>query len=266
VPGEVAAAIVDLETGERAGIHDDAVMHAASTMKVAVLLELFRQAAVGDRSLGDRMVVRNAFTSIVDSSRYALDPEDDGETALYARLGDEMTLVELARRMITRSSNLATNLLMQELGAERVRQTMAEIGAGELDVVRGVEDMPAYEAGLNNTTTARALAQVMATIAQCEAGAVHGALLPLLPADCRTMTDILADQHYTQRIPAGVPEDVRVANKTGTITRIAHDAAIVYPPGRAPYVLVVLTRGFEDTGVADRAIRGISADVWRALR
>ncbi len=265
VPAEVAAVVVDLETGERAGVHDDVVMHAASTMKVPVLLELYRQAAIGERSLDEGVPVRNEFTSIADGSRYSLDPESDGETDLYGRVGGEMTLAELARRMIVRSSNLATNLVIEEVGAGRVRELMAAIGAGEMNVRRGVQDIPAFEAGMSNTTTARALATVMETIARCEGGVVHEALLPLRPAGCRAMTGILAGQEFTQRIPAGVPEGARTANKTGTITRIAHDAAIVYPEGRAPYVLVVMTRGLEGTEVADAAIREVSEAVWRAL-
>ncbi len=176
-----------------------------------------------------------------------------------------MPLGELARRMIVRSSNLATNLVIEEVGAAAVRRTMEALGAGEMHVLRGVEDIPAYERGMSNRTTARALARVMEVIARCEAGEVEPALRPLTPADCARMVEILADQEFTEQIPAGVPEGVRVANKTGSITRIAHDAAIVYPPDRAPYVLVVMTRGLDDHEVASAAIRGISAEVWAAL-
>ena len=191
-----------------------------------------------------------------DGSRYALTPGDDSEGELYGMVGQELARVELARRMIVRSSNLATNILIEEVGAEAVRRTLAGLRAADVRVLRGVEDGPAYERGLNNTTTAAGLARVLASIARCESGDVPPALAPLRPEDCRRMTDLLAAQEFTDRIPAGLPRGVRVANKTGWITAIDHDAAIVYPPGRAPYVLVVLTRGF-----ADRAVSGGGARV-----
>ena len=265
VPAEVSIALLDLETGRTAHVDADVVMHAASTMKVPVLLELFRQAAEGTRSLEERIVVRDGFTSIADGSRYRLSREDDSEHDLYDRIGTRVPLIELARRMIVRSSNLATNLLIEEVGAENVRRTMAALDAPEMHVLRGVEDIPAYERGMSNTTTARALARVMTVIAACELGEVHPALQPLDAADCRRMADILSGQHFTEQIPAGIPAGVRVANKTGSITGIAHDAAIVYPPGRDPYVLVVMTRGFADHDVASAAIRDISARVWARI-
>jgi beta-lactamase class A len=132
-------------------------------------------------------------------------------------------------------------------------------------VLRGVEDIPAYEAGLSNTTTAGALTRVMEAIARCERGEVPDALAPLSADDCTAMTAILRDQAFTEQIPAGLPPGTAVANKTGWITQIAHDAAIVYPAERAPYVLVVMTRGFEDRAVAAAAIARISAAVWEEL-
>lgn len=264
-PAEVSVGVIDLETGTEAYYDADVVMHAASTMKVPVMLELYRQAAAGERSLDEEVTIRNSFTSIADSSAYSLSPEDDSEFDLYDRVGDPMTLEELARRMIVSSSNLATNLLIEEVGAARVRETMAAIGAKDMNVLRGVEDIPAYEAGLSNRTTARALARVMEVIARCERGDVHEALAPLTPDDCRAMSAVLADQEFTEEIPAGLPDGTRVANKTGWITRIAHDAAIVYPEGRAPYVIVVLTRGFDDHDVASAAIADVSAAVWAEL-
>ena len=167
--------------------------------------------------------------------------------------------------MIVRSSNLATNLLIEEVGAERVRETMSGIGAGEMHVLRGVEDIPAYEAGMSNTTTARALTRVMEVIARCERGDVHEALAPLTAEDCAAMTGILAEQAFTAKIPAGLPDGMRVANKTGWITAISHDAAIVYPEDRAPFVLVVLTRGLEREEVAAEAIASVAAALWDAI-
>ena len=263
--GEMGIALIDLESGTRIGIGDDLVMHAASTMKVPVLLELFRQAAERDGATEDPLTVRNSFTSIADGSTYSLSATDDSEKELYDLVGQPMPRLELARRMIVRSSNLATNLLIEEVGAEAVRRTMAALGAEAMNVLRGVEDIPAYERGMNNTTNARALSTLLAAIARCEAGDVDAALRPLDPAGCRGIVEILAAQEFTDRIPAGVPEGVRVANKTGWIAAIDHDAAIVYRRRGAPYVLVVLTRGVEDREVSGAAIRDVSAAVWRVI-
>ncbi|HUG40805.1 MAG TPA: serine hydrolase, partial [Longimicrobiales bacterium] len=264
-PGEVSVALVDLETGGRIGIGDDVVMHAASTMKVPLLLELFRQTAAGGAGLRDSIPVRNEFTSIADGSRYSLTPDDDSEHALYRLVGRKLPREELARRMIVRSSNLATNILIEEVGADAVRRLMAGLGAEGMQVLRGVEDTPAYRRGMNNTTTAGALARVLEVIARCEGGDVAAPLRPLTPSHCARITAILGDQQFTDRIPAGVPAGVKVANKTGWITAIDHDGAIIYPPGRAPYVLVVLTRGMEDDDVSARAIRDISRMAWQEL-
>jgi beta-lactamase class A len=152
-PGQVSVTVIDLESGARIGIDDDEVMHAASTMKVPVLVELYRQVADGRIGLDDPVEVRTTFTSIADGSRYELLAEDDSETALYRLVGRTIPRMELARRMIVRSSNLATNLLMEEVGAEAVRQTMGALGADGLHVLRGVQDIPAYDRGMNNTTT-----------------------------------------------------------------------------------------------------------------
>jgi len=267
-PGEVAVALVDLETGRRIGIGDDVSMHAASTMKVPVLVELFRQAAEGRYSLDDSVVVRNEFTSIADGSRYSLSPEDDSETGLYGMIGSKTTVRELARRMIVRSSNLATNILIERVSAEGVRRTMAKLGAEDMRVLRGVEDTPAFRRGMNNTTTAGAFARVLEAIARCETGVAAGtpaASLGLSRTQCRELSDILAGQEFTEMIPAGVPAGVRVANKTGWITGIQHDGAIIYPPGRAPYVLVVLTRGIEDRAAAAKVASDLSRMAWEAL-
>lgn len=265
VPGEVSVVVVDLATGARIGIRDDVVKHAASTMKVPVLVELFRQMAEGRFALEDPIEVRTTFTSLADGSRFTLGPDDDSDRALYRLEGRRVTRSDLAHRMIVRSSNLATNLLIEEVGPDAVARTMAALGTDGMVVLRGVQDIPAFEAGMNNTATAASLADLLAAIARCERGDVADALAPMRPGDCARMTDILAGQEFTERIPAGVPVGVRVANKTGWISTVDHDAAIVYPPGRAPYVLVTLTRGVEEKAMSGAAIRDLSALTWRAM-
>lgn len=243
----------DLDTGDSLLLNADARMHAASTMKVPVMIQLFRDAEAGAR-LDDSVVVTNTFHSIVDDSPYQLSASDDSDTLLYGRVGQHETVRALIERMITMSSNLATNILIEFGEAQRVQQTMRELGADSIAVLRGVEDMKAYEAGLSNTTTARDLGVIFKAIAQDSAAS---------PASCDSMIAILSRQEFNEGIPAGVPEGTRVAHKTGWITGIRHDGGIVYPDHGEPYVLVVLTRGIDDPAVADKLIADISRSVYQ---
>ncbi len=252
----VAVAFTDLETGATIERSGGVVMHAASTMKVPVMLALFEAIDRGALRLDQPVAVRNSFASIVDGSAFTLLREEDGDPALYDAIGGTKTLEELMRRMIVRSSNLGTNLLIELVGAPRVMDLMRRLGANDIRVLRGVEDEKAFEAGLNNVTTARDMMIVMKAIAEHEA---------ITPAASEAMVGILRAQEFREKIPAGVPSGVVVANKTGSITRISHDAAIVYPPGREPYVLVVLTKGYQDGDEASKVIAAISGAVWRAV-
>jgi beta-lactamase class A len=250
---EVSVAFMDLGTGDSLLVDAHVRMHAASTMKVPVMMELFRRAGAGEISFDAPIAVRNSFVSIADGGAYQLSPDDDSDGELYRRIGQEVPMRELVERMITRSSNLATNILIAEARPDRIARTMEGIGARDMHVLRGVEDQAAYDAGMNNTTTAYALMRVMRAV---QDPAVVG------ESAARQMQEILARQEFTEMIPAGLPAGTRVANKTGNITRIAHDAAIVYPPGREPYVLVVLTRGFADAAAAAAVGRDVSRAVW----
>ena len=253
----VAVAFCDLATGQQLLIKPDDNFHAASTMKVPVMLEVFKQAAAHNLSLDDRIPVKNEFLSIVDGSRYSLSPESDSDSTLYKRIGQLETIRELLRLMIDVSSNLAANLLIEQVTPERVMETMREIGARNIRVLRGVEDGKAFQKGLNNTTTARDLMVILRQIAERRAVSAKAS---------QAMIDVMLDQKFNEGIPAGLPKEVRVAHKTGSITGINHDAAIVYPPGRKPYVLVVLTRGLTDERKAQTLIMEISREVFRSLR
>ncbi len=253
--GSVGLVAIDLATGLRIEINARERMHAASTMKVPVLMELYRQAGEGRFTLDDSIPVVNTFRSLVGDTAYSLSAGDDSDSTLYRRVGGKATLRELARLMITRSSNLATNILMARIAADDVMTTMRRMGAPDMVVRRGVEDGPAYRAGLNNTATADAFATVLEAIARC---VVHR------PEACAEMADVLAAQEFNEAIPTGLPAGTRIAHKTGWITAIQHDGAIVYPPGRPPFVLVVLTRGYTDRGAAARLTADLARLVWDA--
>lgn len=253
---EVGVSVIQPATGLRVGVGDTIEMHAASTMKVPVMLELFRQAETGSLSLDDSLPVTTRFRSIAADTTYELTPESDSDSTLYARVGERVPIRDLVRLMIVRSSNLALNLLIDRVSADSVRRTLAGIGASEMVVRRGVEDIPAFEAGLNNTTTARGFAAVLEAIEECT---VNGR------AACDEMITILSDQEFNEMIPRGLPPGTRVAHKTGWITGIRHDGGIVLADGTPPWVLVILTRGIEDPSEADALGAEISRTVWQVL-
>lgn len=252
----VAIAYQDLGTGITLYRYEQDRMHPASTMKVPVMLALFEAVDRGEMRLDQPVPVKNEFQSIMDGSPYSLDPAEDGDSDLYEKVGQSLPLEELIRRMIVRSSNLATNLLIERIGATRVTDLMRQIGAKDLRVLRGVEDDKAYEAGMNNVTTARDLLVVLRAL-------LPGApVSPLSEASRQRMLEILKAQEFNEKIPAGLPPGVPVAHKTGDITGVHHDAAIVFPPDGKPYILVVLTRGIADEKKAELLIAEISRAVW----
>jgi beta-lactamase class A len=246
----IAVAYHDPGTGTTLERNATERFHAASTMKVPVMLGIFEAVARGDLRLDEPVLVRNEFTSILDGSKYALESREDSDAELYEQIGKELPLVELVRRMIVRSSNLATNIVIEKIGAPRVMRLMKEIGANDIQVLRGVEDDKAYHAGMNNTTTARDLMRIFQWIS---------AEAP------RQMIDILLAQEHNDGIPAGLPPGTPVAHKTGSISGIAHDAGLVMAPDGS-YVLVVLTRGFKKSEDAERVIAAISRAVWERRR
>lgn len=240
--------------GDSVLLSPDLRMHAASTMKVPVMMQLFLDDQEGRRALDEPLPVHRTFRSIVDGSEYDLPPESDSDSTLYGQIGSDVPVRYLVDRMITWSSNLATNILIEVAEPERIARLMADVGADSMNVLRGVEDLKAFEAGLSNSTTARSLGAVMAAVATS----------PVFSEASRDgMIEILARQHFTGGIPAGVPDGVRVANKTGWITGIQHDAALVFPEGSAPYVLVVMVRGHPSEDQGEAMTAQISEIVWR---
>jgi beta-lactamase class A len=247
---DVAVAFQTLDGRDELLIQPDVEFHAASTMKVPVLIELFRRARAGTLKLDDEIPVVNQFHSIVDRSPFALDIRGDADALVARRIGGRMSYRDLAEAMITVSSNFATNLIIEHLGVESIQATTDALGARGMRVLRGVEDDKAFQKGMNNTTTARALLTLMGRLATGDA---------VDKASSEEMVAILKRQRFNDRIPAGLPAGIPVAHKTGEITRIQHDAAIVYA-GR-PFALVVLVRGLQDP------TRGsaLAADITRVL-
>jgi len=235
----IAVAWYDFETGADYFLNEDYEFHPASTFKVHVMMEVFRQAQEGRRSPEDRIPILNSFTSIADGTSYSLDINDDSEKTLYPRTGEGETIAELTRLMIVRSSNLATNILLEKVGTKKVNDFIQALGIQGVTVRRGVEDNVAFRLGMNNSASARGLTQTMKLIAEKKVVSE--------PAS-EKMIKILLDQEFNESIPAFLPKSVRVAHKTGWTGDVYHDTGIVYTEreGRKPYALSIMTKGFTE--------------------
>lgn len=235
--GVFAVAFKDLTTGKELLIREHEEFHAASTMKTPVMIEVYKQASQRKLSLADSIAIKTEFKSIVDESPYQLKASDDSDTTIYRAVGTKRTLTSLVHDMIIWSSNLATNLIIERVGAQNVTQTMRDLGAKDIQVRRGVEDNRAFAKGLNNTTTAYDLMVIFEKIATGKA---------VNPEASKAMIATLLDQKFNTAIPGKLPESVKVAHKTGSFKGVRHDSGIVFLPDGRKYVLVLLSKGIQD--------------------
>ncbi len=249
----IAIAAEHLGTGERILIDERRMFHAASTMKTPVMIEVYRQAAESKFLLGDSIMIRNEFRSIVDSSAYSMDLGEDSDDKVYQRVGQKMPIHDLVHAMITVSSNFATNILIDIVDAKNVTRMMRSLGADTIKVLRGVEDLKAFELGLNNETDALDLMIIMKAIATGSA---------VSEAASKDMVKILLDQKFQDKIGGKLPEGVRVANKTGSITGVEHDSGIVFMPDGETYVVVLLSEGWKDQPAGRRLLADLSRRIF----
>lgn len=234
----------------------DTVFHAASTMKTPVMVQVMSDVSDGKMSLEDTVLVKNEFKSIVDGSSYSMDIGDDSGEGLYKFIGKYTTVRELVLQMITVSSNLATNILIDIIDARRVMGTLNELGVRGVTVLRGVEDGLAFNAGLNNTVTANGLAELFRQI-----------YIRKFPDEPRydEMISILRQQKFNDLIPRNLPEDVVVAHKTGSITGVMHDSGLIFLPDGRVYVLVILGKGIDNVPEAKKMYGRVSEAVYKHL-
>ena len=255
----ISVAVHDLETGSEILINADESFHPASTIKVHVMMEVFHQAETALLSLDDGLPLINSFTSIADGSKFALDVNDDSEVTLYQRLGENESIRELTRLMIVRSSNLATNILLEKVGTKNVQDFIQALGIQDVIVRRGVEDNVAFRLGMNNSATARGLTQTMRLIADGKVVSKQAS---------EQMIEIMLQQEFNESIPALLPSSMRVAHKTGWTGEFYHDTGIVLPQGRKPYAISLMTRGFAENNekAAHECMANISSIIYEQLQ
>lgn len=252
---DLGIAFHDGDTTIQWSYNGDRYFHAASTMKLGVLLGVMRDVERGDLTLDAPVHIRNRFTSIVNQEPFMLDLGRDADPDVYGHLGKTLSVRELAFWMITKSSNLATNLLVDIVGIPKIQQALDELEIDGVKILRGVEDQVAFQAGLNNEVTANGLLKLLRIIADRKAYS---------PEASQEMLNIMLEQQYRSGIPAGLPKAARVAHKTGNISTVHHDAGIIFLEGRQPYVLVVLTQFAAETG-RGTAVAEVSRDIFNTL-
>jgi beta-lactamase class A len=242
--------------GLQFAVNEDTLFHTASTMKTPVMIELFRRADAGDFDLSDSIKVENRFFSIVDDSEFQLDLNPGGNDPIEAKAGEMVSLRDLNHAMITYSSNISTNLIMQLAGAEETTRTMRSLGAETITIKRGLFDMKAFYAGINNVTTAKDLGIIFEHIARGTA---------VSPKMDKKMAGVLKEQFYRDVIPGGLPEEAVVANKTGSVTGVVHDSGIVWLPDGQSYVLIFLSKNLPENRTGTETGARVSGMIYKAL-
>jgi beta-lactamase class A len=252
----LAVSVFDTQSGATLDYQADRWFHAASTIKIAILAGVYAAIHAGRWPPHARLHIRNRFFSAADGSLFRISAERDANAEVHAAIGKMMRIRELAHHMITTSSNLASNLLLDLVGVETVQGVIDHYKIEGIDFRRGVEDERAFAAGISNRATAAGLMSLLRLI---EAEKVFS------PELSREMLDILHQQEFRNGIPGRLPREVRVAHKTGDISTIAHDAGIVYPANRKPYIIAILTEWDPDTSGRTTTIATVSQEVYRAL-
>jgi len=253
----IAVAMRDAETGLELHSNGERWFHAASTIKVPILLGVFAAIDRGELLPHSRVHVRNRFLSVVENIPFRVESGRDSNSAVHNAIGKMMRVDELAYHMITTSSNLATNLLLGVIGPDAVNETLKALHVDKgIELRRGVEDELAFEKGISNMVTADGLLRILVMLSEGKA---------FSPALSRRMMDILHGQEFNQGIPARLPKGARVAHKTGEISTVAHDAGVVYLPKRKPYVLVILTEWDPAASGRSRTIATISHTIYEYL-
>lgn len=254
--GNFALAFKNLDDGKEILINENEIFHAASTMKTPVMIEFYKQLHQGKLSLEDTLQIKNEFKSIVDGTMYKLSEFDDSDKNTYNKLGQYYSINNLIYEMITISSNFATNILIDYIGANNVTKSMKEIGALNIDILRGVEDIKAFELGLNNTTSAKDLLIIYEKLAK-------GKIIN--NESSAIMIDILKDQKYDDIIPKYLPKDIEIANKTGMITGVHHDSGIVFLKDGKKYVIIILSKNMSDMESGTEMMARISELIYKTL-
>jgi beta-lactamase class A len=239
-PGHIALEIKDLATGYATSINPYANMPAASTIKIPVMVEVFRQMAAGAFDLNHVM---------------HLQPSDRdwgwGDLA-GAPTGTTRTVNQLLRVMIEQSDNTATNMLIRLVGRARINLTMETLGLETTrlgDYIRSDGDIRTLRTSPHDMTW------LLESIARAQLVDVWSS---------REMLAILTGQTHNGLIPAPLPRGLAIAHKTGTLHDTLNDVGIVYLRGE-PYVIAVMTTHLPSLALGRGFIRRVSRLTFSAF-
>ncbi|MFT8775614.1 MAG: serine hydrolase [Gluconacetobacter liquefaciens] len=256
-PGEFAVYAAPSGQAPDVCLHCDEPINAASTIKLLVLDAAYAAFRDGTLKPDEAIIVHNRFHSLVGMGSFSLDQKEDSYDPLYAEAGRPVTVIELLRVMIQYSSNLATNLMVERLGVIQIRGVVAQQGLEGITFGRMIEDFDADAKGIRNRVTARGLGGFLQKLD-------HGAIVG--PAESRAMIGIMLGQTFNDLIPPGLPGGTLVAHKTGWVNGVRNDAAIVFLPNGAHYILVELSRDLPDEAAGIKVLNAISSTVFKAYR
>jgi len=239
--GVMGVAIVDLTDGHKYLLHANDVFPQASSIKICVLAELYRQAQQGKLKLTDLYTV-NAADLVQDSDIMGgLTP---GVT--------QITLRDLATMMVAVSDNSATNVLIDRVGMENVNAFLTAQGLRETRLRRKMMDLKAAAEGRENVSTPNEMLNLLAAL-------YRGQILN------KEMTDDffkVLSTHKDSWIPRNLPDDLKIADKPGALEGVRNDSGVIFVDKR-PYVLCVMTTYLHRERDGEEAISNISLAAWR---
>jgi beta-lactamase class A len=258
--GSLGVSVFDYLSGLSWSFNGDRWFHAASVIKLAILVAVYEASEQGRFSMGNRLHVRNRFLSIADGRPFRVDSTRDADAEVHAALGRTLQVRKLARRMIVTSSNLATNLLVNLVGLDAARESIERLGIEGVDLRREVEDERAYEQGIFNRMTPDGAVGILRAIVAAKG---------ISPESSDEMTNILLDQEFGGTIAPGLPDTIRaaarVAHKTGEISTVTHDVGAVFMPGRPPYIVAIFVESNGDLKGRQEAGAAASTAVWECV-
>jgi len=239
-PGHVGVMVKDLTTGLSTGVNESANMPAASTIKIPVMVEVFRQMAAGDFDLNRLVTLERP------------DRDDGWGDLVYAHPGNRYRVSNLLRLMIADSDNTATNMLIRLVGRVHINQTMERLGLRQTrlaDYIRSDGDIRSLR------TSPLDMSRLLDWMA-------HEQLVDEWSS--RAMIAILTGQRHNGLLPEPLPAGTQIAHKTGTLHDTLNDVGIVYL-NNSPYVIAVLTTHLPTLAAGRNFIRGVSRLVYTSF-
>lgn len=239
--GVMGVAILDLTDGHKYLLHASDIFPQASSIKICVLAELYRQAQQGKLKLTDLYTVNAA----------ELVPDSDIMGGLTPGV-TKITLRDLATMMVAVSDNSATNVLIDRVGMEKVNTLLDSLGLTHTRLRRKMMDLKAATEGRENISTPAEMMSLLETI-------YRGKLLN------KEMTDDffkVLSTHKDSWIPRDLPEDLKIANKPGSLEGVRNDSGVIFVEKR-PYILCVMTTYLRRERDGEEAISKISLEAWR---